>query len=438
MTTCNFTSGMALKNNIIRNDSGSVLVLVALMLPLLLLVVGVSVDLGRLYAVRARAQGALDAALLGGVSTSASTPVQAETQSLFRANFPTGYMGSTVTGPTVTQSGTDYIATLQVRVPWAFMQMFSVSPVTLHLSARVGQATAGRPVELALVVDNSEDVAVPGMRSQLRNFVRDLFDESPNSYVSVVPFNVGVHIGISPISRINWAQDSMQYTIYGLLGAAYLAGRNPDIPPNGGYNDVSDAPPTVAMTTRFRMPYGPSPGDYNNGDFVTGTLAAMAFAERESNASSTLNAMRAGGRTRIHVGMMWGWFALSPRWQGRWDAAKPALPLVATGAGSKQMILVVGSRNSVYLGGNQACGAGICPVSNDNTTLGAMCTAIKSQGIYVYTIGYGNATDYDGLQLQNCSSGTGYYYTAANNGALNAVLTQILDRLKSSSITLKQ
>ena len=416
-------------------------ILFAVILPLLLTVIGVAIDLGRLYAVQSRAQGALDGALMGGAATASSINVQTETRNLFAANFLTGYMNSTVTGPNVVTAGNAHNATVLVRVPWVFMQLFGVSPITLNLRSRVTTSNVGQQLELAMVIDNSSGMPVTAIRTPTRNFVRNLFAGPilADTFVSVVPFNAGVNIGIAPASRINWAQNTAQYTILGASNRAYLAGRNPDIPPDMNYTDISDTPPAAAMTTRFRTPYGIAPGTFNNGDFISGTLQLVLFgANVRDTIVNRLNAMAAGGRTRINVGLMWGWFSLSPRWQGRWDPAKPNLPQAAAPTQQKSIILIVASRNNVYLGGVQPCGAGSCPVSNDNTTMAALCTAIKGQGITIYTIGYGLATNYDGTQLQDCSSGQGYFYTAVNATELTTAFNFIRDRLKYTSLRLQQ
>ncbi|NBO18885.1 MAG: hypothetical protein EBV03_06610 [Proteobacteria bacterium] len=432
---------MALKNNILKNNSGGVIILVALIMPLLLTVVGVAIDLGRLYAVRSRAQTALDAAIIGGAATASSINVQTEARNLFAANYITGYMGTTVTGPNVLTSGSAHTATAQVRVPWAVMQIFGFTPVTLTLTSRVTTSSVGQQLELAMVIDNSSVMPVTTIRTPTSNFVSNLFAGAslPNTFVSVLPFNSGVNIGIAPATRINWAQNTAAYTLLGAANRAYLAGRNPDIPPDTNYSDISDTPPGVAMTTRFRTPYGLSPGTFNNGDFISGTLQLVLFGENVRNPILTrLNAMTAGGRTRINVGLMWGWFALSPRWQGRWDPAKPTLPQAFSQARQKNLLLVVGSRNNVYLGGTQTCGAGVCAVSNDNTTTAALCSAIKGQGIYIYTVGYGPSANYDGAQLQACSSGQGYFYTAVNTTELTNAYNQIRDHMKYNTLRLQQ
>lgn len=426
----------------IRSEGGGVLILVALIFPLLLTVAGVVIDLGRLYTVQSKAQSALDAAILGAVATASQTNVTTETRRIFNANYPRNYMNSSVTGPSVSRSGTTYTATAQVRVPWSIMQMFGVAQATLSIRSRVSRSQVGEVMELAMVIDNSNTINLSGVRNASANFITDLFGGGslPNTYVSVIPFDVAVNVGSTPVTRLSWPQDAVQFgLLIGAVGDGFLANRNPDIPPDVNFIDISDAPPAPALTSRFRTPYGFSPGTFNNGDFVNTNLRRMLFGSSVRNdIVNSLNAMRNAGRTRINVGLLWGWLSLSPRWQGLWDPARPGLPLAASSARSKTLLLIVGSRNNVYLGGTQACGPLTCAVSNDDLTMQYLCSAIKGQGINIHAIGYGPATNYDATALEACSSGQGYFHTAINQSELNDVFLQINDNLKYSSIRLSQ
>lgn len=434
---------MRLKKRFIGEESGASLILIALMLPLLLGVTGATIDLGRLYAVRSRAQGALDAALLGAVATANTANVSTEAQQLFNANFPGTYMGTAASGVSVTQSGSTYTASTRITVPSSIMQLFGHDRTTLNLTSMVTNGNAGISTEIAMVLDNSATVNVSSIILASRSFINTLLrgrPSQPDIFVSVLPYDVAVNTGTAPLTRLTWAQDPVQYLLYGGGGGrAYFANRNPDIPPDANFVDVSDEPPGASPTTRFRTPYGLAPGIFNNGDGVSRQISSMLFASNvRTELFVALLRMRAGGRTRHNVGLMWGWFALSPRWTGRWDPGKPNLPFVAAPTRRKVIILVAGSRNNVYLGVNQPCGAGTCAVSDDDTTFSQLCTAIRQQDIQVYTIGFGPPANYNAAQLSACSSGPGYAFSATNSTQLLAAYRSIIDRLNYSSVRLVQ
>lgn len=432
---------MALNKKIISDKSGGVLIIIALMIPVLLGVTGLSVDLGRLYAAQAKAQNASDNALLGAVATSGGGSATAEARRLFNANFPTGYLGTTATPISVSQSGNVYNSVVNITVPTNVMQLFGAGATTLTIRSQVTRNAGNKTYEVAMVMDNTATMNLPALRSGATTFVNSMFGASTtlaNVYVSIIPYNVSVNVGRTHFS---WAQSLFTFLVYsGGGGNGFFANRNPDIPPNPAYNDVTDVAPTGSIFNHFRTPYGLSPGTFHNGDYVTRNLARMLFdSNRRTNLITGINAMRnAVGSTRVNVGLMWGWFSLSPNWTGRWSAGLPGLPYPNAANRIKTVILVAGSKNNVYLGGTQTCGAGVCPVSNDNTTTDSLCTAMKGQGIVIYTIGYGAPSAYDANRLENCSSGTGYFFTAVDAAELDTAFQAIADSLNYSNLQLSQ
>lgn len=436
---------MSLKNRFFSNESGAALLLIALFIPLLFMVVGVTIDLGRMYAVRSKAQQSLDAALLGAVSTASTTPVQDEALQLFNANYPPGYMQTTVSGFSVSKDNTIYKARLSLRVPSSIMQIFGYEYTDLPISSQVTNSSGDVTQEITLVLDNSSGINIPGMEAAVNSFASAIFSGQsslPNIYISVVPFDVAVNVGAKPFSRVSWAQSPPLYLSYGGRhgGDGFFANRNPDIPTDASYNDVSDVAPVGPSTVKFRTPYAYAPGIYNNGDGISTALSPMWFAATsQSDVANAVQDLANGGSTRINVGLMWGWFTLSPNWTGRWDAGKPTLPLATASNHKKSMVLVVGSKNNVYLGGTQFCSLFFtCTVSNDNITTPLMCNAIKAAGIRIYVINYGPVNSYDFSQLANCSSGSGYYFSSSDAGTLATALRSVADSIKYVSLRLTQ
>lgn len=433
---------MALKSSVFKDSGGGVLLMTALMTPLLLIIVGVTIDLGKMYAVRAKAQNALDTAILGAANTSNSRAIRNEARRIFRANFPSRYMDARDNAFRASQSGNNFTATVRIRVPWSIMQIFGFRQANFVLTSVVSKSDVGAQMELSIVIDNSQGVNVTAIANSTKSFISVLYDNEAvdaNTNVSIVPFSASVNVGIPNFARLGWAQNAFAFLIYGgFTGNGYLANRNPDIPPNNFFNDLTDDPPSTALSTRFRTPYGNAPGFYNNGDWNDRTLERVLFSSVfRADIHSTLDDMRAGGSTRTNVGLMWGWYTLSPKWMGRWDAALPWLPFPVLPTLHKNLLLIVGSRNNVYTGGNQVCGPSICSVSNDDITTSYMCQIIKSQGIKLYTIGFGNSSAYNESLLQSCSSGSGYFYTATQ-AELDEVYGRVLDHMKYSSLRLSQ
>ena len=175
--------------------------------------VGMAVDIGTIYMIRARLSAAVDAAALAaGRSVNlqnnlqeAQTAAQNTATQFFNANFPSGYfnsIGSPTVTPTLTQetdangnpSGVlDFQVTATVAAPTYFMNIFNVHSINV---ATTGTASR-RGVVMVLVLDISSSMNTPttptacqAMAAAASNFVT-LF--SPFDYVGVLPFDLTVH-----------------------------------------------------------------------------------------------------------------------------------------------------------------------------------------------------------------------------------------------------
>ncbi len=146
----------------IHSRSGSTLLLVALMLPMLLAAVGVAVDLGRLYAVQTKAQNAADAATRWARwrPSHTLTDVDAEVKNSVQRQLSGHlYLGSTVSVITTVSNGdkTVYTTNFTVTVPTTIMNYFGDKSSTIGILSQVtvGLSTSAQNLELAMVLDNT-------------------------------------------------------------------------------------------------------------------------------------------------------------------------------------------------------------------------------------------------------------------------------------------
>jgi hypothetical protein len=179
--------------------------------------VGLAVDVGTIYMIKARLSSAVDAAALaGGRSVNfANTVAQAQTNfsttvtQFFAANFPTGYFNSLGT-PTVTPafsqesdangnpSGVlDFKVTASVSAPTYFMNVFNVHNINV---AATGTASR-RGLVLMLVLDISSSMGNGAgspcevMKAAAENFTT-LF--SPFDQLGLVSFDYTAHLLDAP------------------------------------------------------------------------------------------------------------------------------------------------------------------------------------------------------------------------------------------------
>ncbi len=419
-----------------RCERGTTIFMVALMMPLIVVAMTIVGDIGRAYTVRNKAQYALDAALLGAVTTASTTPVEMEMHRLFNANFPQGYLGAMLNNIQVMQTpeGT-YKAMATLEVPSMVIDALNADFTTLNVSAQVTQdqeVMQNRRLEVALVLDNSTSMAgsrLAGLKQAANDLANILFGNAQmlqNLTVSIVPYNNHVNIGSG---HTNWVQIPHQasYNQYAASGDGYVSNRNRDRPSPNSFNDISDAPP-LSEETRFRTPSSAGAGF----DPTWPGLPKIAFALNSKPAvQAAINTLVANGDTRINVGLMWGWFTLSPQWAGIFDPDRPEIPAPADPLRDKVVVLMTDSVNSEYNGTCSTC-------SNDNVTTPIMCEAVKAQGIIIYSIGFGTAGQVNQPLLRNCATTPEHYFLAPTVEQLRTVFQQIADDVLLNVVRISQ
>lgn len=179
----------------------------AVFLTLLLLFVGLAVDTGRAYVVKAQLTKAVDGAALAAARMLNSGDPRQEAARIFKANFPGGYMGtSAVTDPTsdpgffgldtIDETGVNVVTvTASATLPVTFMRLANFENVTVRSS---GEAQR-RMVDLSLVLDVSSSIGSrwPAVRDAAREFV-NAFDESSDRF-ALVTYGNGARV-LTPMS----------------------------------------------------------------------------------------------------------------------------------------------------------------------------------------------------------------------------------------------
>ena len=119
--------------------------------------VGIATDTARAYLVKSRLSSALDSAgLAGGYSFFLNTR-DADIQMFFNANFPTGYMDATISGPQITvDEATETITlTAGATIPTSFMRVFGYQTMTVTADAEVTRKMKALDVVLAIDMSGS-------------------------------------------------------------------------------------------------------------------------------------------------------------------------------------------------------------------------------------------------------------------------------------------
>ena len=479
-----------IKRRFWRNEQGATVIFFAvILLPVFILMLGLTVDYARILSVESQAQSAFDAAMLSGAKdTTDFNDFQEEVRSVFEVNFPEGgYMGAgeatiVFDPPRIGDGDTTYSASMRLDVNTMFMKLFHHDSVAVSTTSQVTRRV--RPVEVALVLDRTGSMEMRGdpvFLDQLKNaviqFITIVYKGDPdNVFTSIVPFNMAVNPGVDlseyvkqEFIRIDGLPDDQQtpYVQNALEYINYLSTRtttfastgvdlvtrdlDPDSLPGLTVrdfdNDISDrgpvrdderykfaiqevalpgrgppnvVPPGVMLPPLPEIRVGMTDGRVEANDLVDGAIAAYI----KEHFNSTRGA---GGTTRINVGLLWGWFTLSPNWSGIWHSS---LPKPYDDKNLKVMILVTD-------GANQANTVD-ADIDDENTR--RLCDAIKAKGVIIHGIfldegGVDNEPEYArGVELVDyCATKAGIH--ARSEGALLEAFKDIANDLVQLRIT---
>jgi len=150
-------------------NKGSIMAWSALAMIPLMGMASISVDGARAYMVKSRLSQAVDAAALAGGKTLNTANYNADIVKYFNVNFPTNYLGSTLTGPTITIGEGNDTVTVQAaaNVPTTFARLIGTDYVTVSAKATVRRSITG--MELALVMDNTGSMRSNGKINAMKN-----------------------------------------------------------------------------------------------------------------------------------------------------------------------------------------------------------------------------------------------------------------------------
>lgn len=214
-------------------------------------------------------------------------------------------------------------------------------------------------------------------------------------------------------------------------------------------------------------------------NFLCNLTPLTPLTASRSAVQAAVNAITApirSGGTAILPGLQGAWYTLSPNWQGVWQNTNgtggPTLPLAYNTRNMRKAIILLsdgdnnwqpsrsysdrvrGNNNngngndlfySAYGRANHWNGNGFSPAvtAGDQSTgdsamdarMRTLCANIKSTGILIYVIGFEVANGTHRQLLQDCSSGTNYYYESPSAAELQTAFRQVANSLASLRLT---
>lgn len=244
-----------------HSNKGQIAIIVAITLVVLIGMVGLAVDSGRGYGVKAKLSAAVDAAAIaaargltvGDDDAERIANAQVAAQKFFNGNFPNNYLGSTPTSLSTTavhkvDGYWQVNVTATANMPTTFMRVLGQNELTLNAAGEVVR----RDVDIVLVMDTSGSIgsAMAGLKNCAKNSFVNKFIEGPggdrlglvsfaSGAVLDVPINKDVTRGFSK-TQMNNAIDA--FTSSGWTGSAEGMRR--------ALNEINAIPPSLRSSLR--------------------------------------------------------------------------------------------------------------------------------------------------------------------------------------------
>ena len=364
-------------NNFLSNEHGGVMILFAFALVTLIIAMGISIEMGRIFLLRTKAFNALDTATLAAAAIATNGISQKElsdrAEPFFNSNFPAGYLGATIKDGgnlKMKYANGKVTGNITMNMGLFFGNFLPFDNIDLPVTTQVSRRTQN--VEIALALDHTTSMCIPGggcgsgsLFAGLRHAV-DLLFQTLN----------GPESGLTS-DRIFYSYIPFVHTVRMDGKLEYAANTNID----GLEESLAYLPSIRGLSS-------------TNADAI---LKDMEIAG---------DAMLSGGQggTNTAIGTYWAWKSLRPQNRDEFegdDEHKPAeghpMPMVYQTTGDddtpkfdpnnptyKYLMILTDGINQYFYNGKP-----YTDILADADQIN-FCTLAKQEGIIIYTIGYGN------------------------------------------------
>lgn len=393
--------------------TGTIAIIFALVFFTLACVGGIAIDYGRALSASEQVASALDSAVLAATEQMVDDEldigvVQQSVSRYLDAQIGNPRLqGATYSGLKVVTDRVEGSIRLDVdiTVPTTLASLFHVNALTFHKSNQTAYRVNN--VELAMVLDTTGSMADFNKINELKAAAAEAIDILMPAGKPV--FN---RIGLVPFSA---AVDASPYAASATGGASadcVVERAGPD-----SYTDASGLLSPVGTSAVGAPGGGSCPAQ-----------SILALNKDATALKADINTYVPGGGTAGHIGLAWGWYMLSPNWNGIWPAASRPKAYNDPKAIKAILLMTDGMFNTSY-NGNPAS-----PIQAAD-----LCVAIKASGVKIYTIGLELALNNPPEDvnartlLHDCasldSSGNPQFYDVANGADLMAAFTSIAGKL---------
>ncbi len=303
-------------------------------------------------------------------------------------------------------------ATLETPVQMAFMGLLGYQKVPVASFSEAKFSTT--PVEISMVLDVTGSMNDNGKLPALKNAATKAIDILLPSGKT----NNSVKIGLVPYSEGVRVSKKMADTASGQKNFTCMTERKVN-----AFNDSSYSTEEVGADPQAGCSFSKVQPLSGNGASLKGDI----------------NSLTASGYTAGHLGISWGYYMLSEKWQSLWGANAADNYGTST---KKVVILMTDGEFNTYFQGVSGNPTGAQQAKSEDAAK-ALCTDMKKSkkggnGITIYSIAF-NAPNSAKQVLENCASDstptTNYFFDANSPAELELAFKEIATSIKSLRLT---
>ncbi len=162
----------------------------------------------------------------------------------------------------------------------------------------------------------------------------------------------------------------------------------------------------------------------------------MPLSSDKDALNAKVETLSASGGTAGHLGTAWAWYTLSPNFAALWSSDSKPEPYGTDNLRKIAILMTDGEYNTEYDSNGVrvgSVGAGSAANGSSTSQARALCTAMKTAGIVVYTIGFELGSKYSDSYktLNQCASEPNKFYDAADGTKLKQAFRDIALKLSS-------
>jgi len=384
------------------DENGSVALIFAAVVLVLMLAAGVAMDYARAARLSTITTTALDAAVLAAAKDLAAGASSAEVEQTARNYFNASIANNNLEGITFSalqvqqdpQNDSVNIS-VQASMETAFVRLAGID--TVDFGERAVAAFASKDIELAMMLDVSGSMGGSKIRD-LRDAATDLVDilhnGSPQNDVRIgmVPYSTSVNAG-------------------GYAGTTTGGASVRCVTERGGANAFTDV-------SALYDPLGGS------GGISCPNAEIVPITDRERTMKRSIRRLRAGGWTAGHLGVAWAWYMVSPEWADVWPAASRPRAYGLEDNIKAVILMTDGIFNTAYVPGN----------GDSDEQAEDLCDNMRDEGVVIYSVAFQAPAASEAL-LRDCAGVSTRYFNADSGQELRDAFQAIALSLLKLRIT---